>query len=93
VPEFKARAVACYQAASRALAGLLRDNIAATYARDLPSAAACFVDGFAACIAHLRFPDRPSPGDPHHKSARAAVRRGAPAHQGNPACLWRACRL
>jgi transposase-like protein len=69
-PEFKARAVACYQAASRALAGLLRDNIAATYTRD-----------------------RPSPGDPHRKSARAAVRRGAPAHQGNPACLWRACLL
>jgi transposase-like protein len=55
-PEFKARAVACYQAASPALAGLLRDNIAATYARDLPSAAACFVEDFEACIAHLRLP-------------------------------------
>jgi transposase-like protein len=55
-PEFKARAVACYQAASPALARLLRDDIAATYARDLPSAAACFDDDFEACIAHLRFP-------------------------------------
>src|SRR5712691_7762290 len=27
------------------------------------------------------FPCRPSPGDPHHQSARAAVRRGAAAHQ------------
>src|SRR5207302_558719 len=28
------------------------------------------------------------PRDPHHQSARAAVRRGAAAHQGDPACLW-----
>ena len=47
---------ACYQAASPALARLLRDDIAATYARDLPSAVACLDDDFEACIAHLRFP-------------------------------------
>ena len=39
------------------------------------------------------FPSRPSPGDPYHQSARAVVRRGTPAHQGDPACLWRACCL
>src|SRR5947199_8592637 len=39
-PEFKARAAACYQAASPALARLLRDDIRATYGRDLPSAVA-----------------------------------------------------
>jgi transposase-like protein len=55
-PEFKARATACYQAASPALACLLRDDIAATYTRDLPSAMACFDDDFEACIAHLKFP-------------------------------------
>jgi transposase-like protein len=55
-PEFKARATACYQAASPALARLLHDDIAATYTRDLPSAMACFDDDFAACIAHLEFP-------------------------------------
>ncbi|MBO0718761.1 MAG: IS256 family transposase [Rhizobiales bacterium] len=55
-PEFKARAAACYQAASPALARLLRDDIAATYACDLPSAVACLDDDFEACIAHLRFP-------------------------------------
>jgi len=55
-PEFKARAAACYQAASPALARLLRDDIAATYSRDLPSAVACLDDDFAACIAHLKFP-------------------------------------
>lgn len=55
-PEFKARASACYQAASPALARLLRDDIVATYGRDLPSAVACLQDDFEACIAHLRFP-------------------------------------
>src|SRR5438270_234222 len=55
-PEFKARATACYQAASPALARLLRDDIRTTYGRDLPSAVACLEDDFEACIAHLRFP-------------------------------------
>jgi len=55
-PEFKARAAACYQAASPALARLLRDDIATTYGKDLPSAVACLNDDFEACIAHLRFP-------------------------------------
>jgi transposase-like protein len=55
-PEFKARAAACYQAASPVLARLLRDDIAATYEADLPSAVACLDDDFEACIAHLRFP-------------------------------------
>jgi putative transposase len=55
-PEFKARARGCYQAASPALARLLRDDIAATWGHDLPSAVACLDDDFEACIAHLRFP-------------------------------------
>jgi hypothetical protein len=37
------------------LARLLRDDIRATYGRDLQSAAACLEDDFEACIAHLRF--------------------------------------
>ncbi|MGH8703394.1 MAG: IS256 family transposase [Burkholderiales bacterium] len=55
-PEFKARAQACYRAASPALARMLRDDIAATYDSDLPSAVACLDDDFEACIAHLKFP-------------------------------------
>jgi putative transposase len=55
-PEFKTRATACYQAASPALARMLRDEIAATYGAALPSALACLQDDFEACIAHLRFP-------------------------------------
>jgi len=55
-PEFKARAAACYQAASPALARLLKDDIVATYGRDLPSAVACLEDDFEACIAHLSCP-------------------------------------
>ncbi|MBD3773134.1 MAG: IS256 family transposase [Rhodobacteraceae bacterium] len=55
-PEFKARAQACYQAASPALARVLRDDIVATYGGELPSAVACLNDDFEACIAHLEFP-------------------------------------
>jgi hypothetical protein len=49
-PELKARAQACYQAASPALARLLRDDIAATYGGDLPSAVACLNDDFEAAL-------------------------------------------
>jgi putative transposase len=91
-PEFKARAAACYQAASPALARLLRDDIATTYARDLPSAVACLDDDFEAGIAHLRFPLGHRRAIRTTNPARATVRRGAPAHQSDPACLWRACR-
>ena len=55
-PEFQARARACYQAASPALARILRDDIVTTYGGDLPSAVACLNDDFEACIAHLEFP-------------------------------------
>ena len=88
-PEFKARSAACYQAASPALARLLRDELRQGSAigggvsrRRLRGVYRAFA-----------FPPRPSPGDPHHQSARATIRRGAPAHQSDPACLWRARRL
>src|SRR5262249_49796707 len=55
-PEFKAHAIACYQAASPALARLLRDDMVSTYGAALPSALACLQDDFEAGIAHLRFP-------------------------------------
>jgi transposase-like protein len=55
-PEFKARALACYQAPSPEVARLLRDDLVSRYERELPSAVACFVDDFEACIAQLRFP-------------------------------------
>lgn len=55
-PEFKACAQACYQAASPALARLLRAEIIAAYGVKLPSSVACLEDDFEACIAHLRFP-------------------------------------
>src|SRR5690606_26912946 len=34
--------------------------------------------------------DCASPGHTHHQSARATLRRGAPANEGDPARLWRA---
>jgi transposase-like protein len=67
-PEFKVRVQSCYQAASPALARMLRDDVVATYRGDLPSAVACLDDDFEACIAHLTFP-LASARDPHDESA------------------------
>jgi transposase-like protein len=55
-PEFKARASACYQAPSRAIARELAKGMRTDYGAVLPSAVACFEDDFEACIAHLRLP-------------------------------------
>ena len=55
-PEVKARVTAAYQAPSRAIARDLATGILADYEAELPSATACFMDDFEACIAHLRMP-------------------------------------
>lgn len=55
-PEFKARAKASYEAPSRAIARDLARGLVADYEADYPSAVACFMDDFEACIAHLRTP-------------------------------------
>jgi transposase-like protein len=55
-PEFKARATAAYQAPSRAIARELAAGVVADFETELPSAVACFMDDFEACIAHLRMP-------------------------------------
>jgi transposase-like protein len=55
-PDVAIRARACYEAASPALAAVLRDDVVQTYERDLPAAVRCFLDDFDACIVHLRFP-------------------------------------
>jgi len=55
-PEFKARTTACYQAPSRAIARDLAAGVVADYETQYPSAVACFMDDFEACIAHLRLP-------------------------------------
>jgi putative transposase len=57
-PDVAIRARACYEAASPALATVLRDDFVHVYERDLPAAVRCFLDDFEACIAHLRFPLR-----------------------------------
>lgn len=57
-PEIAIRARACYEAASPALATLLREDFAQVYGRELPAVVQCFSDDFEACIAHLRFPLR-----------------------------------
>ncbi len=63
-PEFKARATACYQAPSRAIARDLAAGVVADFETGLPSAVACFQDDFEACIAHLRMPI------PHRRAIR-----------------------
>jgi len=55
-PEFKSRATAAYQAPSRAIARDLAEGLVKDYRAELPSAVACFMDDFEACIAHLRMP-------------------------------------
>ncbi len=55
-PDFKARATAAYQAPSRAIARDLADGLVTDYDSKLPSAVACFMDDFEACIVHLRMP-------------------------------------
>jgi len=57
-PEIAIRARACYEAASPALARLLRDDFVQVYGRELLAFVQCFTDDFDACIAHLRFPLR-----------------------------------
>jgi putative transposase len=57
-PEIVIRARACYEAASPALATLLREDFVQVYGRELPAVVQCFTDDFEACIAHLRFPLR-----------------------------------
>ena len=57
-PDVAIRARACYEAASPALATVLRDDFVRVYERDLPAAVRCFLDDFDACIVHLSFPLR-----------------------------------
>jgi len=62
--EFKARATATYQAPSRAIARELAAGVVADFETKLPSAVACFMDDFEACITHLRMPI------PHRRAIR-----------------------
>ena len=57
-PEIALRARGCYEAASPALATVLRDDFVQAYERELPAVVQCFRDDFEACIAHLHFPLR-----------------------------------
>ena len=61
VPEERQREVipmarAAYQAPSPALARLAAEEFCKTWAKELPSAVACFEDDFEACIAYLKLP-------------------------------------
>src|SRR4051794_28542132 len=96
-PEFKARASACYQAPSRAIARDLAKGMRTDYGTLLPSAVACFEDDFEACIAHLRLPLRTGarPGPPISSSASSARSgdgsRSSPTASASSSCSARLC--
>ena len=54
--EVKAQAQAAYTAVSPLLARMAKDEFVKRFERELPTATACFLDDFEACIAHLRLP-------------------------------------
>jgi transposase-like protein len=54
--EVKGAALAAYQAGSPKLAQIAKEEFVARYEREYPSATACFLDDFEACIAHLALP-------------------------------------
>lgn len=54
--EFKSQAWGSNTAASPKLAEILRDQLVATWHRDLPTAVSFFLDDFDACFAHLKLP-------------------------------------
>lgn len=54
--EVKAQAMAAYTAPSPLLARMAKDEFVRGFEHELPTATACFLDDFEACIAHLRLP-------------------------------------
>jgi transposase-like protein len=54
--EVKGAALAAYQAGSPKLAQIAKEEFVTRYEREYPSATACFLDDFEACIAHLQLP-------------------------------------
>lgn len=54
--ELKGSALAAYQAGSPKLAQMAKEDFVTRYEREYPSATACFLDDFDACIAHLQLP-------------------------------------
>ena len=54
--EVKGAALAAYRAGSPKLAQIAREEFVTRYAPEYPSATACFLDDFEACIAHLQLP-------------------------------------
>ena len=94
-PEFRAAAVASYQAPSPAMARLLRDDVVKRYEKTLPGATACFLDDFAPGSRLHRTPALSAGASqghirgPHHEPARTTLRAGASPHQGHASRLRR----
>lgn len=54
--ELKGAALSAYQAGSPKLAAMAKEDFVARFERNYPSATACFLEDFEACIAHLQMP-------------------------------------
>jgi putative transposase len=54
--ELKGAALCAYQAGSPKLAAMAKEDFVSRYQGDYPSATACFLDDFEACVAHLQMP-------------------------------------
>lgn len=54
--ELKGAAYAAYQAGSPKLAAMAKDDFVSQYEREYPSATACFLDDFEACVSYLQVP-------------------------------------
>jgi hypothetical protein len=89
-PPIAIRARACSEAASPALATLLRDDFVQAYERELPACVKCFLEDFDTCNAHLRFPLRHRKVHSDAESLGAAFPRGSTPDEDHPARLRRA---
>ena len=54
--EFKGAAYAAYRAGSPKLAAMAKEDFVTQYEAEYPSATACFLDDFEACVSYLQLP-------------------------------------
>ena len=87
--EFGPMARAVYQASSPALARLAKDEFVKTWARELPSADGVLRGRLRGLHRAPAAADRAPPRHQNDQPSGAHVRRGAPSHEGDPACLRR----
>ena len=89
-PEIAIRARACYEAASPALATLLREDFVQVYGRELPAVVAVLHRRLRGLHRASPLSAAPPQGDPHDQSPRAPLPGRAAAHEDHSARVRRA---